>query len=104
MSFGPGLVQRPGLSALTSQAGDGSGVRDYTIAESEVSVRERIGSGALGEVRLGQYQGVDVALKGLHMLRTDPEAQRDWGGALSPAERAHQLLIANPRPLAGPCT
>ena len=30
-----------------------------------------IGSGALGEVRRGLYRGVEVALKGLHMLRTD---------------------------------
>ena len=60
---------------------------DYAIPQSEVTVGVRIGAGALGEVRRGTYRDTPVALKGLHMLRTDAAAQAEWGGALSPAER-----------------
>ena len=58
------------------------------IRLATVEVGERVGSGALGEVRRGIWNGVVVALKGLHMLRTDAASQAEWGGALSPAERA----------------
>eukprot|EP01045_Picozoa_sp_COSAG04_P037435 COSAG04_NODE_9559_length_851_cov_2.434840_2_plen_56_part_01 len=46
-------------------------VPDYAIPQSEVIVGDRIGAGALGEVRRGTYRDTPVALKGLHMLRTD---------------------------------
>ena len=48
-----------------------------------------LGRGSLGEVRRGTYKGVDVALKGLHMMRDDPESVAAMGGVLSPAERAN---------------
>ena len=64
---------------------------EYRIALADVEVIEGrdglIGRGALGEVRRGRYAGTEVALKGLHMLRTDDEAAHAMGGALAPAER-----------------
>ena len=64
---------------------------EYRIALTDVHVIEGreglIGRGALGEVRRGRYAGTEVALKGLHMLRTDAEALHAMGGALGPAER-----------------
>eukprot|EP01043_Picozoa_sp_COSAG02_P067715 COSAG02_NODE_10979_length_1819_cov_1.929070_1_plen_545_part_00 len=64
---------------------------EYRIALADVQVIEGreglIGRGALGEVRRGRYAGTEVALKGLHMLRTDAEAAHAMGGALAPAER-----------------
>ncbi len=63
----------------------------YHIPLEDVAVGERIGGGALGEVRVAEYDGNQVALKSLHMLRTDDAAQVEWGGALSPAERDYQL-------------
>ena len=65
----------------------------YHIPLEDVDVGDRIGGGALGEVRVAVYDGNQVALKSLHMLRTDEAAQAEWGGALSPAERAHQLAL-----------
>ena len=65
----------------------------YHIPLEDVAVGERIGGGALGEVRVAVYDGNQVALKSLHMLRTDDAAQAEWGGALSPAERDHQLAL-----------
>ena len=65
----------------------------YHIPLEDVAVGERIGGGALGEVRVAVYDGNQVALKSLHMLRTDDVAQAQWGGALSPAERDHQLAL-----------
>ena len=65
----------------------------YHIRLDDVAVGERIGGGALGEVRVGEHDGNAVALKSLHMLRTDDAAQAEWGGALSPAERDHQLAL-----------
>ena len=65
----------------------------YHIPLEDVAVGERIGGGALGEVRVAVYDGNQVALKSLHMLRTDDAAQAEWGGALSPAERDHQLVL-----------
>eukprot|EP01046_Picozoa_sp_COSAG06_P042740 COSAG06_NODE_5489_length_3446_cov_2.584105_1_plen_858_part_00 len=65
----------------------------YHIPLADVAVGERIGGGALGEVRVGACDGNQVALKSLHMLRTDDAAQAEWGGALSPAERGHQLAL-----------
>ena len=48
---------------------------DHLIPEVEVQVlwgrAGLIGKGAMGEVRRGRYRGVEVALKQLHMLRTD---------------------------------
>ena len=64
---------------------------EYRISLADVHVIEGreglIGRGALGEVRRGRYAGTEVALKGLHMLRTDAEALHAMGGALGPAER-----------------
>jgi hypothetical protein len=51
-----------------------------------------LGRGSLGEVRRGLYKGVDVALKGLHMMRDDPQSLAAMGGALSPQERARVRL------------
>ena len=45
------------------------------------------------KVRRGTIGDVGVALKALHMLRTDAAAQAQWGGALSPAERRHPLEV-----------
>lgn len=67
------------------------GAPNHLIPIAEVTVGARIGSGALGEVRKGKYQTTHLALKGLHMLRTDEASQAEWGGALSAAERAHVL-------------
>lgn len=51
-----------------------------------------LGSGSLGEVRKGVYKGVPVALKGLHMLRTDAASQALMGGALNPDERRELVM------------
>merc|ERR1712093_317584 len=74
-------------------AAGGGGAAAQTFRLADVVVGERIGSGALGEVRRGTIGDVGVALKALHMLRTDAAAQAQWGGALSPAERRHQLEV-----------
>ena len=66
-------------------------VPNYLIPIGDVKVGPRIGRGALGEVLLGEYESTRVALKGLHMLRTDEASQAEWGGALSAAERTHLL-------------
>lgn len=70
---------------------------DYLrVRISEVAVIQGaaglLGRGSLGEVRRGLYKGVDVALKGLHMMRDDPESLAAMGGALSPEERARVRL------------
>ena len=67
----------------------------HHIPLEAVAVGDRIGGGALGEVRVAEYDGNLVALKSLHMLRTDDAAHAEWGGALSPAERDHQLALFN---------
>ena len=70
-------------------------VRDVEIAEGPDGV---VGRGALGEVRRGSvaaapgsegdHEGrVHVALKGLHMLRTDAAANAAMGGPLTQRER-----------------
>ena len=63
----------------------------FLIARANVEVQEGaegfIGSGALGEVRRGRYQGKPCALKGLHLLRTDAASVAAFGGALNPDER-----------------
>ena len=51
----------------------------YHIPLEDVDVGDRIGGGALGEVRVAVYDGNQVALKSLHMLRTDDAAQAEWG-------------------------
>ena len=66
---------------------------EYIIRRADVTVGDRIGSGSLGEVYRGTYADTNVALKTLHMLRTDAAAQAEWGGALSAAERQHQLEL-----------
>ena len=66
---------------------------EYLIRRADVTVGDRIGSGSLGEVYRGTYADTNVALKTLHMLRTDAAAQAEWGGALSAAERQHQLEL-----------
>jgi hypothetical protein len=75
---------------MERQAG-GGGARANVIQLEQVTVIEGasglIGRGALGEVRRGQLDGTDVALKGLHLLRTDAESVHAMGGALGPAER-----------------
>jgi serine/threonine protein kinase len=75
-----------GLAAARQRAMPG-----YLIPSSEVTVvqgREGIlGRGALGEVRLGRFKDIDVALKFLHMLRTDALSVQAMGGALSKRER-----------------
>ena len=76
-------------------AGQQAAPLPYHISLEAVAVGERIGGGALGEVRVGEYDGNTVALKSLHMLRTDDAAHAEWGGALSPAERDHQLAVFN---------
>ena len=50
-----------------------------------------IGRGALGEVRRGIYRDSEVALKRLHLLRTDAAWVAEGGVRLEPAERAHVL-------------
>jgi serine/threonine protein kinase len=59
-------------------------LRDTTVDESPAGL---LGSGALGQVRKGTYQGTVVAFKQLFYLRTDAESIANLGGALSPAER-----------------
>eukprot|EP01043_Picozoa_sp_COSAG02_P041640 COSAG02_NODE_3468_length_6694_cov_2.962092_4_plen_633_part_00 len=66
-------------------------VRDVAIAEGSDGV---IGRGALGEVRRGsvvaapgEEGSVQVALKGLHMLRNDATAHAAMGGPLTQRER-----------------
>ena len=77
------------------QRARGQQAAPYHIPLEDVVVGERIGGGALGEVRVAEYDGNPVALKSLHMLRTDDAAQAEWGGALSPEERGHQLALFN---------
>ena len=63
----------------------------YHIRLDDVAVGERIGGGALGEVRVGEHDGNAVALKSLHMLRTDDAAQAECAVARCaalPANRA----------------
>jgi serine/threonine protein kinase len=66
-------------------------VPTFVIPLSEVEVDEGdaaiIGSGALGQVRRGRYGDHHVALKGLHLLRTDAASVAAFGGALNPDER-----------------
>ena len=81
---------------VRAEAGQGGHVPEqtapnYLISIADVKVGPRIGRGALGEVLLGEYDSTRVALKGLHMLRTDEASQAEWGGALSAAERARLL-------------
>ena len=70
---------------------------EWVIPIADVEVVEGaeglIGKGALGEVRKGKIKGVPVALKGLHMLRTDTASITAMGVALSPAER--QAVLAD---------
>ena len=73
-------------------AGGGAAAAGWAIPVGEVEVVAGpagvVGRGALGEVRRGAYRGVQVALKGLHLLRTDAAAMAAMGGALTPGERA----------------
>ena len=68
---------------------------EYIISRRDVDVQEGpegvIGSGALGEVRRGEYRGEPCALKGLHLLRTDAASVAGFGGALNPDERSAYL-------------
>jgi hypothetical protein len=66
---------------------------EYIIRRRDVEKGALLGRGALGEVHRGKYRGVQVALKSLHMLRTDAESVAAIGIALSPAERRHQLEV-----------
>ena len=88
-----GGAPRPGGGGAAGGGAAGGGAAAQTFRLAEVTVGARIGSGALGEVRRGTIGDVGVALKALHMLRTDAAAQAQWGGALSPAERRHQLEV-----------
>jgi hypothetical protein len=73
-------------------AGGGAAAAGWAIPVGEVEVVAGpagvVGRGALGEVRRGAYRGVQVALKGLHLLRTDAATMAAMGGALTPGERA----------------
>ena len=55
--------------------GDNAPGESRVIRLADVQVGDVIGSGALGEVRRGTIGDVGVALKALHMLRTDAAAQ-----------------------------
>ena len=61
------------------------------IPEASVQVVEGadglIGKGALGEVRRGVYRDAVVALKQLHLLRTDAAATEEGMFALTKKER-----------------
>ena len=52
-----------------------------------------IGRGALGEVRRGIYREAEVALKRLHLLRTDDAWMDEGGFRLGPEER--RCLLGN---------
>ena len=70
---------------------DGGG-RAWLIPLEEVEVGRVPGRGALGEGRLGTYRELPVALKGLHLLRTDAASVRMMGGVvLSAAERRNVI-------------
>lgn len=57
----------------------------------DAGVENIIGRGDLGEVRLGLYRAVPVALKPLHQLRSDG-ATAEWrGGGFSPESRREAL-------------
>ena len=80
----PALEPEPDLGRLPG----------YLIPEAEVRVIEGkegvIGQGANGEVRRGFYRGAEVALKRLHMLRTDAAWVAEGGlvpSDLSPDEQ-----------------
>ena len=64
---------------------------NFLIPRMEVSIDEGetglIGSGALGEVRRGEWKGNIVALKSLHLLRSDESARARLGGEINPRER-----------------
>eukprot|EP01043_Picozoa_sp_COSAG02_P026520 COSAG02_NODE_1531_length_12086_cov_22.388588_7_plen_896_part_00 len=64
---------------------------DWIIPSSDVEVDESpaglLGRGALGEVRKGMCRGMTVALKALHLLRTDAAAAQAMGVALTQEER-----------------
>eukprot|EP01046_Picozoa_sp_COSAG06_P022474 COSAG06_NODE_1746_length_8495_cov_5.648761_2_plen_400_part_00 len=81
----------PAAGAGAAGGGGAGGLAEARIPLADVTVVEGaeglIGRGALGEVRRGRFDGADVALKGLHMLRTDAAAVHAMGGALGPAER-----------------
>ena len=80
---------------MEAQDGGGATRPDWVIPDEEVAVVAGvdglIGQGALGEVRKGTYRGVPVALKGLHLLRTDTASVAAMGGALTPQERRRVL-------------
>eukprot|EP01047_Picozoa_sp_COSAG01_P085133 COSAG01_NODE_18570_length_1067_cov_0.923554_1_plen_104_part_00 len=65
------------LRAQRTRVGAGAAA-SWVIPAAEVEVEAGagglIGRGALGEVRRGTYRGVAIALKGLHLLRTDAAA------------------------------
>jgi hypothetical protein len=66
--------------------------REWIIPVAEVEVQGLIGRGALGEVHRGICRGITVALKSLHLLRTDPASIQAMGGVeLDEAERRHVL-------------
>lgn len=75
----------------------GGGSPDWAIPAEDVEVVQGdegvIGRGALGEVRRGIFQGVSVALKTLHLLRTDAASVAAMGTALTLAERRAQMVV-----------
>lgn len=55
--------------------------------EDEITLGADIGRGALGKVRRGRFRDVDVAVKTLHLLSTEPCDLLCMGGALQLHER-----------------
>ena len=73
---------------MEGAAAAGAARPDWVMSLAEVEVGRVVGGGALGEVRLGAYRGLQLALKELYLLRTDAASLARMGGiALSAAER-----------------
>jgi hypothetical protein len=87
-------IRQPAVTttALSREEAVGGMRVTLMIREDEVEVGEVVGRGALGEVRRGVYRGNEVALKALHLLRTDTTSIIAMGGHLPPEVRRAQIV------------